>query len=177
MPLAAQDTKKYRLISTAEISNDATVDFAVDLGFDDYEFEFIHVLAANDGGNIYLYVSTDNGATWTTRFDESIHYVNTSGGVSQTRNINNSYTQLSNSMGNVGSENGLCGRVEIFAPDDATRYKRIWGRGSWYDSAACCVTFNVTSAPRTNSAITNVRFVHSGGNLSSGIIYQRGRNR
>ena len=166
------------LISTQTASGDASVSFSLDSTYDVYCFKFINIHASSDAAHLRFQGSTDNGSSYgvtaTTTFFVAFHAEDDSS-YSLTYDTgwdlaqSTSYQPILIKLGTNNDEDGS-GELYIFAPSSTTYVKHFYSRGQTnasndlaYD-AYCGGYFNTTSA------ITNINFACSAGNIDAGTI-------
>jgi hypothetical protein len=180
--IGALATSGLEFISSATISNVATVDFT---GFDsskysDYVFSLDNVIPVTDGQYLAMRMSTDGGSTYITTngyvFNQIYSWFN---GSSMTL-VSSSSSGLTNAiflndrpMGSDTNEFGISGEVKVFGPELAAR-TQVTFSGALVDSSSFFVQQLSTGSNQITTAVNAVRFLFFSGNLESGVISMYG---
>jgi len=159
------------LLSTATISNDATIEFTslIDSTYDDYMVTFTNVIPASSGGRLQLAFSSNNGSSY---LGASYRYA-LDGGSDASGAYN--YGSASNSIVE------LITLLDSTASYGASGYLRLQGLASGAFAVATSAishlrstAFQITNTAATyfgdTNAIDAIRFNNNVGNLSSGTI-------
>jgi len=171
------------LISTQTASASASLEFSLDDSYDSYIFKFYNIHPQNNAVDFQFNGSTDNGSNYnvvktTTQFNA---YHNESG-TDAVLGYNAGYdlaqsTSFKNITNDISNENDMntCAVMQIFNPSSTTFAKHFIGTannnyfsGGYFQNDYFAGYFNTTSA------ITNLKFQMSSGNIDSGIIKMYG---
>jgi len=172
-----------KLLSTQTASASASLEFSLDDSYDSYIFKFINIHPQNNAVDFQFNGSTDNGSNYnvvktTTQFNA---YHNESG-TDAVLGYNAGYdlaqsTSFKNITNDISNENDMntCAVMQIFNPSSTTFAKHFIGTannnyfsGGYFQNDYFAGYFNTTSA------ITNLKFQMSSGNIDSGIIKMYG---
>jgi hypothetical protein len=170
-------------ISSATASASASIEFTLG-DYKEYKFFFVNMHPATDAVTFQFNFSTDNGSNYnvtkTTTWFQSFH---TEGGASGSLSYENGYDLAQSTsdqpivyqVGN-GSDEQVSGMVQVFNPSSTTYVKHFIGRCSsyYYSNANLCGHF--AGYANTTSALTNIRFKMSSGNIDDGKILMFGVN-
>jgi len=162
-----------RFIEEQTASASATLDFVLPSGYRAYQLVIRNLKPATDAVNLWLRVSTDNGATFLTSATYSYHSQGSNSGIAtyNANNANGAAQILLNGLacGNAADE-ATSGLVEIWNADSAVNKKAFTYH---------LVIANVNGDPGHNSgagdndttgAINAVRIMFSSGNIASGTV-------
>ena len=165
------------LLKSLTASNSATLDFTSILtsDYDEYEIEFIDILAQTSGSAFYMRMSTDNGANFDAgnNYDWVTHYANASS-VSHGYEYATSTSAISMGPGQCGSDatySPWSGRATLFNPLGTSSYKLMNCIHTGRDSRDTFYGIrHGMGVYRSTSAVNALRFLFSSGNIVSGII-------
>ena len=170
------------LLSTQTASASASLEFSMDSSYDSYIFKFINIHPATDNVDFEFQGSTDSGSTYattmtTTAFRSTHDEADTSAelgyrtGEDQAQGT--SFQDLCIGMG-ADADQSLNGMLQIYNPSSTTFVKHFIARtqepkaNDYHVDWFCAGYFNTTSA------ITNLKFQMSSGNIDDGIIKMYG---
>ena len=170
-------------ISSATASASASIEFTLG-SYKEYKFFFVNIHPSTDNVNFTVNFSTDNGSNYyvtkTTTFFRANHYENGTGGsvsyeagqdLAQSTNEQN----LMNAFGADADQNAG-GYLQLFNPSSTTFVKHfIAVTSGTQDDNSVRVPY-VAGYANTTSALTNIRFKMSSGNIDDGTIYMFGVN-
>ena len=158
------------LISTQTASNSSSVSFTtgLDSTYDMYEFHFINVAPTVDENAFEFNASTDSGSNYnvtkTSTHFQAFHTENdasTSLGYSTDLDLAQStnYQKITSSNGN-GSDDNLCGTLQIFNPSSTTYVKHFISNINHTYRVGAPLSLNAFTAGyfNTTSAINAIRF-------------------
>ena len=164
----------WTFVSNTTISNDATVDFTdLDTSGLTYLFVLQNVIPANDGNELYMRMSTNNGSSYASgssdyEWSGASHATGDTNSVGSTAD---SEIQLTHrGMGNATGEK-LDGEVTLIDPQSTSGYHLAASRMFYTRaSAARPVLDLISGCYNSTTAVDAVQFFASSGNLSSGNI-------
>lgn len=173
---AAPSAGSLILLSTQTASNSISVVFNATFlttTYKKYIFDFIDIVMANDGVNINMVVSEDNGSTYKTTNEynfSALDSISSSAspvstpGVATANIVISPVSLIGNSVGR-----GLCGTVIAFNPLGTTLHKRFLIDTNCEDNGGA--TGNRRSSGTyigSVNAINNIKFLSNSGNIASG---------
>lgn len=159
-------------LNRATAANDATIDFTLPAGFEEYMVTFHNVIPATDVTYLHMRTSTDGGSN----FDAGVSdYRQLAWGAAKGTGSRYwlTYTQQ---IGSDTNEFGVSGSVSLFSPSVAAYCKFISyvaytaDTGAEYDEAASGYRVSTT-------AINAIRFAMDSGNVESGEFVLLGRRK
>ena len=171
------------LVSSATASASATIDFTLG-DYKEYQFYFINMHPATDATEFHFNMSTDNGSNYnvtkTTTFFWTYHYEDDSEAVLsyQTgRDLAQStaFQTLTSQIGS-GADESCSGTLTLFNPSSTTFVKHFTGTVNSYENGNASIKGFSAGYANTTSALTNIRFQMSSGNIDSGKILMFGIN-
>ena len=173
------------LIKEQTASSSSTIDFVdgsssvvLDNTYSIYIFKFVNMHPSSDGAEFMFQANASGGSgfneTVQTSFFLALH--NEAGGTTNLvyetdhdAHPSTSYTELHGQNSN-DSDHGMCGELFLFRPSDTTHVKHFFGRFSGTSSG----NFERDDFPagyfNTTSAIDELSFKFSSGNIDSGTI-------
>ena len=169
------------LVSSATASGSATIDFTLG-DYKEYQFYFVNIHPANNDTLLQFNVSTDNGSNYnvaktTTHFRT---YLNENGTGSFLGYITGfdlaqgtGEQTLSGGMGN-DNDQSLSAELTLFNPSSTTFVKHFIARTQFYEASDFSESNFTAGYANTTSALTNIRFKMSSGNIDSGTILMYG---
>ena len=172
------------LISTQTASASASLEFSMDGTYDSYVFKFINIHPATDSVNFSFNGSSDNGSNYnvvktSTIFDAFHNEADTNTGLTYESGID-----IAQGTGNIrldagdniGADNDQClvGYVKIFNPSSTTFVKHWISRVTHSGASNYSLDTYTAGYFNTTSAITNIKFQMSSGNIDDGIIKMYG---
>ena len=168
------------LVSSATASASATIDFTLG-SYKEYQFYFVNIHPATDGTIFEFNVSIDDGSNYniakTTTYFRSIHNEadNTAllGYEDNDLAQGTGYQPIMNNIGN-GNDKSCSGGMQLFNPSSTTYVKHFIARTQSYQSADFSFDIHMAGYANTTSALTNIRFQMSSGNIDDGTILMYG---
>ena len=171
-------------ISSATASSSASIEF--DLGsYKQYRFFYTNIHPATDNTDFQINFSTDNGSNYnvtkTTTCAKAHHNESDSStslayDSSQDLAQSTGFQNLMQSIGNASDESGS-GYLDIFNPSSTTYVKHFMSDSNfYYGSGDYCMRFFIAGYANTTSALTNIKFQMSSGNIDDGKILMFGLN-
>ena len=179
---AAVATGNMVLISSQTASASASIEFTLG-SYKEYQFHFINTHPSVDDTFLQINFSTDNGSNYnvtkTSTFFFAYHSEDanfqsfsywTDGDLAQST----SDQRISGSVG-AGNDESANGIVTLFNPSSTTYVKHFITNGNTYRDAIQWSYNNYTAGyANTTSALTNIRFKMSSGNIDEGTILMYG---
>ena len=171
-------------ISSATASSSASIEF--DLGsYKEYKFFFVNIHPQTDFVRFRFNFSTDNGSNYnvtkTTTMFTAGHFENyfdisglsyeSSYDLAQSTDDQNLYIDLGG-----GSDESYSGYLHIFNPSSTTYVKHFIANGNGYSENDKTANAYVAGYANTTSALTNIKFQMSSGNIDDGKILMFGLN-
>ncbi len=164
------------LLEQHTASASATLDFTTCISstYDEYQIEFLNVLAATNNSNFLMRVGTGGGPTYDTGSNYYWQeFTKRLGGGDTTQGGTSTSAQLAGD--GVGTSNnssyGVSGSMRFFNPGGALLGKYFNGVLHWYyNTGADTVTSTVRGLYGSTTAITALRFFFAAGNITSGTI-------
>jgi len=171
-------------ISSATASSSASIEF--DLGsYKEYKFFFVNMHPATDNVDLTFNFSTDNGSNYnvtkTSTFFFAFHNeANTATALNYEANSDlaqsTAFQPLTKSgIGNANDESAS-GFLHIFNPSSTTYVKHFIGRLNHYVDNNFTLDNFPAGYANTTSALTNIKFQMSSGNIDDGKILMFGLN-
>ena len=171
------------LVSSATASSSATIDFALG-NYKEYQFYFVNIHPQTDITALQFQTSTDSGSTYgvtaTTTLFQAYHdeadtgtSLEYDGGVDLAQSTNFQY--LSNATGNVNDQS-VSGTLNLFNPSSTTFVKHFVASVNDYQYHNYSSIKFIAGYFNTTSALTNIRFKMSSGNIDDGTILMYGIN-
>jgi len=172
------------LVSSATASSSASIEF--DLGsYKEYKFFFVNMHPATDNVDLTFNFSTDNGSNYnvtkTSTFFFAFHNeANTATALNYEANSDlaqsTAFQPLTKSgIGNANDESAS-GFLHIFNPSSTTYVKHFIGRLNHYVDNNFTLDNFPAGYANTTSALTNIKFQMSSGNIDDGKILMFGLN-
>ena len=173
-------------ISSQTANSSASLDFTsgIDSTYDEYVFCFVNMNPATDNASFRFQVNavgqTGFNETITSSYFATWHdEADTAAGVgyitSHDQAQGTGYQIISYSTGN-GADEGASGVLHIFAPSSTTYVKQFYSRASNRHGADYAQEVDVGGYINTTSAINQVSFDMSSGNITAGTVYMYGIN-
>ena len=171
------------LVSSATASSSATIDFTLG-DYKEYQFYFVNIHPSADTVSFTFNISTDAGSNYnvtktTTFFHSYQNEAGTDSGLGYQPNQDlaqsTSFQPISKSTGN-GADESVSGTLTLFNPSSTTYVKHFISNSSEYSGANENFNDFVAGYANTTSALTNIRFQMSSGNIDSGTILMYGIN-
>jgi len=173
------------LVSSATASASASIEFTLG-NYKEYQFYFVNMHPQNDNSGFLFNFSTDGGSNYnvvktSTSFgayhneadgDTTLAY-DTSADLSQSTSFQNLLFS-----GNIGNDNDQnCGGfMSVFNPSSTTYVKHFIARVNYTHPANYTIDSFTAGYANTTSALTNIRFQMSSGNIDDGKILMFGIN-
>jgi len=169
------------LVSSATASSSASIEFSLG-NYKEYKFFFVNIHPQNDGVQFRFQTSTDGGSNYgvTNTSTYFIAYQNEAGTENDLTYITGSdQAQTTNDIalgsGDNANDSGIAGTLQIFNPSSTT-YVKHWINRSINDPSSYAQDEFQAGYFNTTSALTNIRFQMSSGNINDGKILMFGIN-
>lgn len=171
------------LVSSATASSSASIEFSLG-NYKEYQFYFVNVKSSTDTAHFTFNLSTDNGSNYnvikTTTVFGSAHYESDGGaglGYEGGSDLAQStaYQRLFENLGN-GSDESVSGFFQLFNPASNVYVKHFISRVNGYYANDVSGDYYVAGYANTTSALTNIKFQMSSGNIDAGTILMYGVN-
>ena len=174
------------LLSEATASSSSSIEFTsgIDSTYDIYQFEFVNIHPQTDFVGFGFNLSTDNGSNYnvtktTTMFTAGHFESDAASGLiyessydlAQSTSDQRLYIDLGN-----GSDESYSGYLHIFNPSSTTYVKHFIANGNGYSENDKTANAFVAGYANTTSALTNIKFQMSSGNIDDGKILMFGIN-
>jgi len=178
--VAGVSTGDVVLLSTQTASNSASLDFTsgIDSTYGEYIFKFYNINPATDNTALSFQVNAVGGdsfdETMTTTFFNAYHYEDDSStGVTYVAGADQAqgtaYQTVGYGIGNGSDECGA-GELHLFAPSSTTYVKHFYSRFNEYYGTNISGDRYSAGYINTTTAIDEISFKMSSGNISSGVI-------
>ena len=171
------------LVSSATASSSASIEF--DLGsYKEYKFFLVNIHPATNNVNFQFNFSADSGSNYnvtkTSTYFNAYHNESdsqTSLNYDGTNDLaqSTSFQMFTNSFGSDNDQQGS-GMLQIFNPSSTTFVKHFIARLNNYHASDYSVDAYVAGYANTTSALTNIKFQMSSGNIDDGKILMFGLN-
>ena len=163
------------LIEAETASNSATLDFACPSGtYDAFMFVFVNILPATDGADLTMRMSTDSGSS----FDSGTNYAWATfvwrAAATATAGVDSGGTAINLTnydIENTASEGGMTGHIILANPASTASHKRIIGKNTFMDTSGFNLGIENSGKYLSTTAVTDVQFLMSSGNITSGAVY------
>ena len=171
------------LVSSATASSSASIEFTLG-NYKEYKFFFVNIHPANDGVTLEWQVSTDNGSTYATtvtntffrsRHNESDTTTALQYETSYDQAQGTSFIRTNGGIGNQNDENHAM-ILNIFNPSSTNYVKHYIFVGSNTQDNDFAENLFGAGYFNTTSALTNIKFQMSSGNIDAGKILMFGIN-
>jgi len=183
---AAVPSGSLILLSTQTASASASIEFTsgIDSTYDSYVFKFYDIHPATIRAKFQFNLSTDGGSTYavtkTTTFFNSEHNEGGSSADLTYRTAEDLAQSTSNQnlvrdMGNADDESSS-GTLTLFNPSSTTYVKHFISTSNTYFYSGYTMNNFVAGYANTTSALTNIKFQMSSGNIDDGKILMFGLN-
>ena len=172
------------LVSSATASSSASLSFTLG-DYKEYQFYFVNIHPANDNNLFRTNFSIDNGSNYnvvktTTYFmaghseadDYSVLQYRTSDDVAQSTA---DFPIFNNGLGG-DNDQSYSGSMSIFNPSSDTFVKHFMVNGNGSIDNNTSINAFMAGYANTQSALTNIKFLMSSGNIDSGTILMYGIN-
>ena len=168
------------LISTQTASSSSTISFTsgIDDTYDEYVFKFYDIHPATDSVIFEFQGNASGGSGYNETITSSTFqsYHNEAGDVAELAYSTSgdqaqgtSFQRINDSIGN-GNDESLSGYLRLFNPSDTTFVKHFNGVSARYHALDYTNQFFVAGYFNTTSAIDEIQFKMSSGNIDSGVI-------
>lgn len=143
-------------------------------GYDVLEWDFVKLFPATSANQLYMDISTDNGATWLSTSYVN-HFERMTGGASPTYgNGSTSRFDISgNPSFNTASPQTINGRMRTYNFCTAALTKSLESSLHYFDTTPAITVQRVYGYHATTSKVNAVRFRMASGNITSGYISYR----
>ena len=168
------------LLSSQTADGDASLSFTsgIDSTYDVYIFKFISVAGDHDGAHMSFQAGTGYNTTMTTTNfqarhseDDSVGDLAYDSGWDQAQGTG--FQQLLIKLGSAADKAGS-GELYIFSPSSTTYVKHFYFRGTTYASNDYAYDSYTAGYFNTTTALTQVQFKTTAGNMDSGTIKMYG---
>ena len=175
------------LVSSATASSSASIEFSLG-SYKEYKFFFVNIHPATNSVQFQFNLSTDGGSNYnvtkTTTCFQAYHneadtdtLLNYDGARDLAQGTG--YQNLTSQIGNANDDN-VGGTLQIFNPSSTTYVKHFLSKvnESYFDIAVGAYSINrfVAGYANITSALTNIKFQFSSGNIDAGKILMFGIN-
>lgn len=165
-------------LSTQDLSSDATADFVLPTGYDEYIFVLQNVVPATDGALLYVQTSTNGGSS----YDSTAADYNTSGVFHNSSGSTSlgwgtevaSAIILTSGVGSAANEYGVSGEVTLCGAHLA-KYTFLDGRLNYTNDDGNYEQAIGGGVRKSAADVDAVRFIWNGGAHESGTITAYGR--
>ena len=170
-------------ISSATASSSASIEFSLG-SYKEYKFFFVNIHPQTDNVGFQFNFSTDNGSNYnvtkTTTFFRTYHAESdaeasleyqTSNDLAQSTSFQNILTEIGNDNDQSGS-----GYLHLFNPSSSTYVKHFISNGDVCNNGNYQLNLYTAGYANTTSALTNIKFQMSSGNIDDGKILCFGLN-
>ena len=170
-------------ISSATASSSASIEFTLG-DYKEYKFFFVNMHPQTDDVQLQFNFSTDNGSNYnvtktSTAFIAYHDEANTATGLTyrtgQDLAQSTAFQTLNNSIGN-GSDESTSGTMQLFNPSSGVFVKHWIANFNEYFPLNQSVNTYTAGYANTTSALTNIKFQMSSGNIDDGKILMFGLN-
>ena len=176
-----------RWISTTTLSNSTSAIIALDghfNAFSEFLFKFISIRPATNAQE-FLFQCTTNGSdynvtmcttAWRTYHNDANNSEALTYQAAQDQANGSAYQALAHYVGN-GADEAFSGYLHLFNPQSTSLTKNYWARASVTDGSASSTfmnDWNTTGFFNTTSALTDIQFKMTSGNLAAGKIKMYG---
>jgi hypothetical protein len=171
------------LVSSATASSSATIDFTLG-DYKEYQFYFVDIHPQNNNVNFQMNFSIDNGSNYnvvkTTTVFNAYHFENDAATAltyqsGQDLAQSSSDQILLDAIGNDNDQSHV-GIIQLFNPSSTTYVKHFVATSNRCWEGDGTAEHFVAGYANTTSALTNIRFQMSSGNIDSGTILMYGIN-
>ena len=172
------------LVSSATASSSASIEFTLG-NYKEYQFYFVNMHPSVDDAFLMMNFSTDNGSNYNvtktstfffTYHSENDAFQNFTYGTSFDLAQSTANQYISDSIG-TSNDNNASGYFKLFNPSNTTYVKHWISNTNAQRNAIEWISNNYSAGyANTTSALTNIRFSMSSGNIDSGTILMYGIN-
>ena len=171
------------LVSSATASASTSIEFTLG-NFKEYQFYFVNIHPSVDDTNFQMNFSTDGGSNYnvtkTTTYFRAIHNETDVTTLLEYEAANDlaQSTGFKTLCDDIGSDNdqNANGIFHLFNPSSTTFVKHFISRIAVSQSANYSMDLNTAGYANTTSALTNIKFQMSSGNIDDGVILMYGIN-
>ena len=180
--LASVPAGALTLISTTTASSDSTISITsgIDSTYPIYKFVFINIHPATDGATFQVnfrdggssYDATKTTSYFYSRHTEGGSDAAVSYGTSDDLAQSTAFQNISHATNGIGSDNDQCGSGELFLfnPSSTTFVKHFMAKGQCSTDDNKSHILYTAGYFNTTSAIDEIQFAMSGGNIDAGTI-------
>jgi hypothetical protein len=171
------------LVSSATASSSASIEFTLG-NYKEYKFFFVNMHPQTDNVTFQMNFSTDNGSNynvtktttyWRAYHDESDTGANIDYQTAQDLAQSTSYQPIAQQCGNDNDQN-TSGMLHLFNPSSTTYVKHFLAKSNHTTENNYNLNIFVAGYANTTSALTNIKFQMSSGNIDDGKILMFGIN-
>lgn len=182
---ASIPTGALTLLSTQTASSSASIEFTsgIDSTYSSYVFKFIDIHPTDGNYTFGCQFSTDGGSTYATTVTStyfwSYHLESDGTGFGYNTGLDQAQgtgTIFLNSAVSGASDGNACGTLQLFNPSSTTFVKHFIVTGNHTSNANISTNGFIAGYCNTTSALTNIRFKASSGNIDDGKILCFGLN-
>ena len=171
------------LVSSATASSSASIEFSLG-NYKEYKFFFVNIHPSVDSAKLQFNFSTDSGSNYNVTKTSSAFFARhkeddtntyllyaTSDDLAQSTSFQN----LHNRVGTVDDEN-MSGSLQVFNPSSTTYVKHFTSVTNTNSDDDYAYQWFIAGYANTTSALTNIKFQMSSGNIDAGKILMFGVN-
>jgi len=171
------------LLSSATASSSASIEFSLG-SYKEYKFFFVDIHPQTDSVNLQMNFSTDSGSNYnvtktTTYFRAAHDEANTDTFLAYSTGADlaqsTTFQRLQNDLGN-GADESCSGSLTLYNPSSTTYVKHFISTSNAYFASDYTQNVFVAGYANTTSALTNIKFEMSSGNIDDGKILMFGVN-
>ena len=174
---------EMKFISKATASASASIEFSLG-DYKEYQFYFVDMHPSTDNTHFQINFSIDNGSNYnvtktTTYFQAEHDEGDSTTGLSYNTNFDLAQSTSDFYLGlAVGNDNDQCltGTLNLFNPSSTTFVKHFTGVSQHYHQGDYSRNDYCSGYANTTSALTNIKFQMSSGNIDAGSILMFGIN-
>lgn len=158
------------LLGSGTASAAATLDLTVPSGYEEIEIVLMNVVPATAGAALYMRVSTNSGSSYDSGATSYAYAYRGLTAVAGSNDFGTTTTQLLLTGAMVSNTaSPAFARIAIAQPKGTTTSKRVFVETAYTENSAAnfCFLTGGGSYGGSSSALTNVRFYMSGGNITS----------
>jgi hypothetical protein len=167
-------------ISSQTASSSASLSFTsgIDSTYDEYVFYFVNIHGSHDGAHMSFQAGASYNTTMTTTNFQAYHSeddgtTNLAYDTGWDQAQGTGFQQLLIKLGTDNDQSGA-GELHLFAPSSTTYVKQFYFRGNTNASNDYSYDSYTAGYFNTTSALTQVQFKATAGNLDAGTIYLYG---
>jgi len=175
---------EMKFISKATASSSASIEFSLG-DYKEYQFYFVNCHPSSADTHFEVNFSSDSGSNYNVT-KTTTHFYAYHGEIDDATALNydsakdlaqsTAFQYLNVPTGNQDSDKSLSGYFHLFNPSSTTYVKHFISSTNNIDMSNYCVSSNVAGYCNTTSAITNIKFQYSSGNIDAGEILLFGIN-